>query len=83
MSKTVFLRFAGFFFLLSSSSLALGTSHPATIGQGPDSVAMHLHFPPKEKAAKTQGAVKFYCEVSSLRHGSLYSGHSGWENRPP
>jgi len=26
---------------------------------------MQLHYPPKERAAKTQGAVKFYCEVSS------------------
>lgn len=65
MSKIVFLRCAGFFILLCSSSLALGASHPATIGQGPDSVAMQLHYPPKERAAKTQDAVKFYCEVSA------------------
>lgn len=25
---------------------------------------MQLHYPLKERAAKTQGAVKFYCEVS-------------------
>ena len=64
MLKNVFLGFIGFFILLASSSLALGANHPATIGQGPDSVAMQLHYPPKERAAKTEGAVKFYCEVS-------------------
>jgi len=64
MLKNVFLGFIGFFILLASSSLALGANHPATIGQGPDSVAMQLHYPPKERAAKTEGAVKFYCEIS-------------------
>jgi hypothetical protein len=65
MIKNVFLRFAGLFILLGSSPLALSASHLATIGQGPDSVALQLHYPPKERAAKTQGAVKFYCEVSA------------------
>lgn len=64
MSKIVFLRFAGFFILVCSSPLAFAASHPAMIGQGPDSVAMQLHYPPKERAARTQGVVKFYCEVS-------------------
>jgi hypothetical protein len=65
MSKIVFLRCAGLFIILSSSPLVLADSHPATIGQGTDSVAMQLHYPAKERAAKTEGAVKFYCEVSS------------------
>jgi TonB family protein len=65
MQKTVFLRIAGLFFVLPSSLLALGATHPATISQGPDSVAMQLHYPPKERAAQSQGAVKFYCEVSA------------------
>jgi TonB family protein len=50
--------------LLSGSFSAYGAMHPATVGQGPDSFAMQLHYPPQEKAAKEQGAVKFYCEVS-------------------
>ena len=63
--KTVFLRIAGLFFVLPNALLALGVTHPATISQGPDSVAMQLHYPPKERAAQSQGVVKFYCEVSA------------------
>jgi TonB family protein len=55
---------AGLYFALQTALVALGATHPATIGQGPDSVARQLHYPPNERAAKTQGAVKFYCEVS-------------------
>ena len=42
---------------------ASGAMQPATVDQNPDSFAMKLHYPAKEKAEKTQGAVKFYCEV--------------------
>src|SRR5689334_867463 len=49
-----------FFYGLFSAS---GAMQPATVGQSPDSFAMHLHYPAKEKAGKTQGVVKFYCEV--------------------
>ena len=66
MKMLVFLRFTGFCLLLLSPGLGRAANHPATIGQGPGSVAMQLHYPPKEKAAKTQGVVKFYCEVSPL-----------------
>lgn len=70
MSKIVFLRCTGVFILLSSPALAIAASHPATIGQSAGSVAMQLHYPPKEKAAKTQAVVKFYCEVSALGRAS-------------
>ncbi|HEX4666710.1 MAG TPA: energy transducer TonB [Chthoniobacterales bacterium] len=65
MKPTVLLRSAGFLFTLSVTNLALGETHPATVSQGPDSFAMQLHYPPKERAAGMQGAVKFYCEVSA------------------
>ena len=64
MSKNVFLRSAGFFLLFGSVTLASGASHPATLGESAGSVAMQLHYPPKEKEARRQGIVKFYCEVS-------------------
>jgi hypothetical protein len=35
------------------------------IGQGADSVAARLHYPQTAKAAKTEGAVQFYCEVGA------------------
>jgi hypothetical protein len=73
MSKTVFLQFAGCLVLLGTSPLVLGASHPATIRQGADSVAMQLHYPPKEKETKAQGAVKFYCEVSEKGKASHIS----------
>jgi TonB family protein len=82
MSKVVFLRFAGFFILLSNSPLTFGASQPATIGQGPDSVAMQLHYPPKERAAQKQGAVKFYCEVSPQgKAGHISTLHGKGEGR--
>ncbi|HEY3661946.1 MAG TPA: energy transducer TonB [Chthoniobacterales bacterium] len=63
--KTNVLRWlTGFLFALPVSLLANSATHPAMIGQGPGSVAMQLHYPAKEKAAKSQGVVKFYCEVS-------------------
>ena len=37
---------------------ASGAMQPATVDQNPDSFAMKLHYPAKEKAEKTQGAVK-------------------------
>jgi Gram-negative bacterial TonB protein C-terminal len=64
MHKTVSLPIVSLLCALSHSPLALGATHPATVGQGPGSIAMQLHYPPKERAAKAQGAVKFYCEVS-------------------
>jgi Gram-negative bacterial TonB protein C-terminal len=83
MAKAVFLRTIGLL-IIFETSLALGASHPATVGQGADSVAKQLHYPPKERAAKAQGAVKFYCEVSpagKLEHiSTLYNkgeGHFG------
>jgi Gram-negative bacterial TonB protein C-terminal len=33
------------------------------IGNGPDSIAANLHYPPKTKAAKIGAAIPFYCEV--------------------
>jgi len=66
MHKIVFFSLAGLVFTFFHSPLALGAGHPATVGQGPDSIAMQLHYPPKERAAKEQAAVKFYCEVSPV-----------------
>ena len=40
-------------------------SRPAMITSGGDSVAAHLHYPPKAKAAKQQAAIPFYCEVGA------------------
>lgn len=40
-----------------------GGFRSAMIGQGSDSVASKLHYPPKERAANNQGAVAFNCEV--------------------
>ena len=40
-------------------------SRPAMITNGGDSVAAHLHYPPKAKAAKVQTAIPFYCEVGA------------------
>jgi TonB family protein len=62
MKKVVLLWTAIPFFLCSFT--AFGAAHPAAIGQGANSFAMQLHYPPKEKAAKKQGVVKFYCEIS-------------------
>lgn len=50
---------------------------PAMIGPGPDSVAAKLHYPAKEKAAKTEAAVQFYCEVTAdgqPRHARVIAG---------
>ena len=38
---------------------------PAMITSGGDSVAAHLHYPPKAKAANVQAAIPFYCEVGA------------------
>ena len=38
------------------------------IGQGADSFASNLHYPPEAKAAGKEGAVQFYCEVNSDGH---------------
>lgn len=73
MQKKVLLRMVGLLFILPVALLAAGGTHPATIGQGPDSVAMQLHYPAKERAAQGQGAVKFYCEVSAQGKASHIS----------
>ena len=64
MHKIVLLPIASLVCAIFDSPLALGATHPANVSQGPDSIALQLHYPPKERAAKAQGAVKFYCEVS-------------------
>jgi hypothetical protein len=49
----------------------------AMIGPGPDSFAAKLHYPPKEKAAKTEAAVQFYCEITAAgqaRHSRVVAG---------
>jgi hypothetical protein len=38
---------------------------PAMILNGGDSVAAHLHYPTKARAAKDQAAISFYCEVGA------------------
>ncbi|MGI8891470.1 MAG: energy transducer TonB [Chthoniobacterales bacterium] len=63
MSKNSFLRLAGTLLLLGTAPLAMAANHPAMIGQGAGSVAMQLHYPPREKVAKKEGIVQFYCEV--------------------
>ena len=40
-----------------------GNVRPAMLGRGGDSVAAHLHYPPKAKAKKDEAAIPFYCEV--------------------
>ncbi|MBA3544275.1 MAG: energy transducer TonB [Chthoniobacterales bacterium] len=52
------------FLVFSQLPASAGTSHPATVSQAAGSIAMQLHYPPKERAAQKQGAVKFYCELS-------------------
>jgi hypothetical protein len=41
------------------------STRPAMILSGGDSVAAHLHYPTKAKAAKDQAAIPFYCEVGA------------------
>lgn len=64
MRKIAFLTLAGLFLVSLTSALVASDTHPATIGQGGNSVALQLHYPPKERAQKAEGAVTFYCEVS-------------------
>src|SRR4051812_18666832 len=40
-----------------------GGFQSAMIGNGTDSVASKLHYPPKERAANRQAAVVFNCEI--------------------
>jgi len=42
---------------------ASGNVRPAMIASGANSVAAHLHYPPKAKAKKDEAAIPFYCEV--------------------
>ncbi|MEO8045089.1 MAG: hypothetical protein ABI674_09300 [Spartobacteria bacterium] len=46
MLKIVFLRFTGSFILLLCPALAIAANHPATVGQNPGSVALHLSRAP-------------------------------------
>ena len=46
-------------------SQAQSSVRPAMITSGGDSVAAHLHYPPKAKAAKVEAAIPFYCEVGA------------------
>jgi hypothetical protein len=41
-----------------------GSTLPAIIGQGPDSVASYVHFPKDPEMASLEGAVQFYCDIS-------------------
>jgi len=58
---------AGLAFVISNVAHAQTGNgfHPAMIASGGDSVAAHLHYPPKAKAAKQQAAIPFYCEVGA------------------
>lgn len=38
-------------------------TRPAMVGNGGESFAAQLHYPPKAKASRTQAAVPFYCEI--------------------
>jgi Gram-negative bacterial TonB protein C-terminal len=51
--------------LASSIAWADSGFHPAMITNGSDSVAAHLHYPKKAKAAKEQAVIPFYCEVKT------------------
>jgi hypothetical protein len=48
---------------LICSNLDAAATHPAMVGSGPNSLAAELHYPQKAKAAHTQAAVPFYCEI--------------------
>src|SRR6266699_3303588 len=54
-------------FVVSNSANGQGSGNvrPAMIGSGPNSVAAHLHYPPKAKAANDEVAIPFYCEVGA------------------
>ncbi len=41
-----------------------GAVTPALVQQGPDSITHYLHFPKDPAAAKLDGAVQFYCDVT-------------------
>ncbi len=51
------------FWIASPAQAAGGGFRPAMIGNGANSVASRLHYPPKERAANHQAAVTFNCEV--------------------
>jgi TonB family protein len=55
---------------------------PAMIGQGPQSVASKLHYPDKAKAAKTEAATQFYCEVNDRGQARRVMVLSEKQNRP-
>lgn len=63
------------FLLCVTSHLAnaQGNVRPAMIGDGADSVAAHLHYPPKAKAARDETAIPFYCEVAENGKASFIS----------
>jgi hypothetical protein len=57
----------------SANGEGRGNVRPAMIGGGPDSVATHLHYPPKAKAAKDEAAIPFYCEVGATGKAAFIS----------
>ncbi len=48
---------------ITFQTLVCADVQPAMIGQGANSVANALHYPPGAKAQKREAAVQFYCEV--------------------
>ncbi len=63
MSK--FLCLVGFAFAFLNGSVRAADFQSAMIASGGDSVAAKLHYPPKEKDAKKECVVTFYCEVDT------------------
>jgi len=52
-------------FVIADFAQGQGSVRPAMITSGSDSVAAHLHYPTKAKAAKVETAIPFYCEVGA------------------
>jgi TonB family protein len=66
VKKFLVLRYVvGAGMTLAGSDVHAADMRPAMIGKGADSVATHLHYPVKAKAAEKQAAVTFYCEVGT------------------
>jgi hypothetical protein len=49
----------------AGSNLNAAGTRPAMVGSGGESFAAQLHYPAKAKAAHTQAAVPFYCEIGA------------------
>jgi hypothetical protein len=84
MYRIVLFSLAGLVFSFFHSTLALGAAQPATVGQGPDSVALQLHYPAKERAAKAQAAftVKSRLKVSRVTFRSSTAKQMRGSERP-